>query len=478
MTPRSPLWTLLGFAALLLFAQANQPASLDVDSLNFAASAKQMARTGEWLRWVSPIHGWHFADHPPGCVWVMALCFKLFGISIFTAKFFSLLCGLGIVALTYWFGKKLEDPWAGFFAGLTILATNHFLKVAHQARFDVPMMLFMMLALRSFLLATERSRWHFLAFGLWTSLAIMAKGAPALATLGIALGALALAGPRKLLVHPLLWLGVALAFSLPAAWAYAEWRQYGTFTWQAYWNQQLAFSLAGGRGGAASPWYHYLELIVTKQWYLLPWYLGGLWVVWKKSAWHFFLRGRPRKKVPGTFLTVLLTLWPLCFLTPLSFGHFKLHHYLLPIYPALAVMAGLALNRLLAIQWKHGLAWLLLRLTVVGFVASACLPIRVHKVRFGVEAELAPLIDRLAEAHRIDTLVVFHQDASSLAFYTNAFAQIREVRERTRLEEFLSGEAPVLCFLGRADWEGLSTATRSRSAILINLPERLLIANR
>lgn len=117
----------------------------------YAAIARRMVRTGDWLQLV--YEGRPYVNKPPLHFWLMALSFALWGPSEFAVRFPSATFGIGLVFLVYFSGKLLFDRRLGVIAALITTTTLSAVWHAHQARFDVELAFWMNLAFVAFYLA-------------------------------------------------------------------------------------------------------------------------------------------------------------------------------------------------------------------------------------------------------------------------------------------------------------------------------------
>ncbi|MBD3366185.1 phospholipid carrier-dependent glycosyltransferase [candidate division WWE3 bacterium] len=125
------------------------------DEAIYAGIAKNMVKSGEYL-----IQQWHNLDvwyeKPPLYMWLMAGLMRVFGFSSLAARLPSALFGVGIVLSVYAFAKKYFGKVVGFFASLVLLTTVHFLYYSRAAMLDVTTTFFISVSL--FLYFSARSR--------------------------------------------------------------------------------------------------------------------------------------------------------------------------------------------------------------------------------------------------------------------------------------------------------------------------------
>jgi len=112
---------LVVLSALVFFVNLGTTRLWDVDEAIFSQAAVEMYERGEYV--VPYFNDQLLPDKPVLTYWMMISAYKVFGVNEFAARFWSAVFGLGSVLLTYQLGRRLFSPRIGFWAGL-ILATN------------------------------------------------------------------------------------------------------------------------------------------------------------------------------------------------------------------------------------------------------------------------------------------------------------------------------------------------------------------
>lgn len=138
------IWTLFVF-----YSHLGIP--LRGDEGMYAAIARRMVRTGDWLHLV--YEGRPYANKPPLHFWLMALSLVSWGPSEFAVRFPSATFGVGMVCLAYGSGRLLFDRRLGVIAAFITTTTLSAVWHAHQARFDVELAFWMNLGFFFFYLA-------------------------------------------------------------------------------------------------------------------------------------------------------------------------------------------------------------------------------------------------------------------------------------------------------------------------------------
>ncbi len=145
---------LIGLGVLVFFVNLGAARLWDIDEAIFSQAAAEMNERGDYV--VPYFNHQLFPDKPALMYWGMISAYKLFGVNEFAARFWSAVFGLGSVLLTYQLGRRLFSPTVGFWAGL-ILATNlNFGLIARAATPDAMLTFFSTLSLLIFVLGAQK----------------------------------------------------------------------------------------------------------------------------------------------------------------------------------------------------------------------------------------------------------------------------------------------------------------------------------
>ena len=122
------------------------------------------------------IDGLYSSTHPPLYVWLTTLAFYLFGISEFSARFFSAFFGLGSLLIIYLIAKNLFDFKVAFFSTFFLLTNPFFTFWTMQGQFDIALLFFSSATLYFYIISTEEGFSKSIIFaGLFLGLALMIK---------------------------------------------------------------------------------------------------------------------------------------------------------------------------------------------------------------------------------------------------------------------------------------------------------------
>lgn len=308
------------------------------DEGRYAEIPHEMVTSGDW---VTPrLNGLKYFEKPPLQYWLTAISYLALGADEWTARLWPALAGLLTVGLVFWAGRRLSGVRAGAMAAAVLASTFQFFLFSQVLTLDMGLTFFLTLALVSFLASQDASTKPATRRGwglvMWAAmaLAVLSKG-----LVGVVLPALVLSAYILLerdwgLLRRLSWsAGVPLFLSIVLPWFVLVQARNPEFFEFFFVREHLArYALQGhDRNG---PWYYFLVVLVAGS---LPWsytYLKALWAGWRSEA------------CSRSALNVcrLLTLWVVVIAAFYSLSASKLPGYVLPVFPAAALLAGCRLE--------------------------------------------------------------------------------------------------------------------------------------
>jgi len=337
----------IGLAAALVAAyvtMAGASSLWDRDEPRYARASVEMLEGGDWL--VPTFNSEPRLRKPPLIYWVMAGSIAAIGKGEVAARLPSAVGMAGAALLTFWIGVRLFNRrvgwWAMWMFGTSALA----IYMGAAAMTDGVLMLFIVGAIAVFVdRATGRPRrWHWPAFAALMALGQLTKGpvglaAPALTVLAAAWwgrGAITmgrnwgwkLAGAGAASVGGLLLWGVPANLATDGGLARIG---VGEHVIHRIFNPMEGHGGSGALGYlAALPLY--IPVIIGL---FFPWTLllpGGV-------------RAMLGRRLGGPAARAILWGWILPTFLMMSLVATKLPHYILPIFPALAIVSAAALDR-------------------------------------------------------------------------------------------------------------------------------------
>lgn len=287
------------------------------------------------LAWLYPTLGnAPYLNKPTLIHWLIAQCYEIGGVNEWTSRLPGAVLTALSVPLMYGVGRELfAQKTPAVFAALTYLTFLPIVRHGRLAMLDGPLVCFALLMVYCLLRARRDLRWG-LGVGIGFGLMCLTKGIVGFVLVAIAFSFMIWDTPR-LLRSRYLWVGLILGGTPVAAWYWTQWLKYGSlFINTNLINQSLSRVWSSVEGNQGPVWFYVLEVLK----YGLPWLVflpQGF-----KSAWE-------HRNLGWAKLTLI---WVGVYLLVISLMQTKLPWYVLPLYPALALVSG----SMLANSWHIG----------------------------------------------------------------------------------------------------------------------------
>ncbi len=374
-------------SAILVLAPLRTGDLTGYDDAQYAHIAKDILRTGDWL--VLHSNGEPALENAPMLEWIEASLFAAFGFSDTLARLPSALCGLGVILLVYWLARKLTgDSWAAVLAMFVMATSLYFLKYAARGMTDVPFTFFVLCAVCAWSLTEDDPRWY-LAAGVCTALAQLTRS-----IMGLAL-------PAVFVLHLIVsrrrppWRyavpALVVAYLPLVAWYGYLVHLFGWWFVEVHsaWLRNEVY------GGLSPAWrrytgaFEYAWMLTRSYWPWLPAMLAGLAVV---------IRGRDRR-------LWLLIPWVAVVFALCAAARSRVLRYMLPAYPAFAILAALGLRRFVSERYLRRGLRVATPVMALGVAAVAAFP----RTRFEA-AEIRPIAKAATAATAPGERVAFYDD--------------------------------------------------------------------
>jgi len=334
---RDLLLLTLAFGLLLAFRLGAYPLA-NPDEARYAEIPREMVASGDW---VTPrLDGVVYFEKPPLLYWVTAASLALFGPDETAMRAGPALFALLGVLATYAAARRLHGRTAGLVAAAVLATSTLYFALGRILILDMAVSVLMSTALFCFILGVReapgaRRRWLF--YGLYASMALatLAKGLIGFLVTGAVMFLWLLLFNQWHRLRPLyLPTGTALFLALAAPWHILAALHNETWAHRYFvYEHWLRFTTAAA--DRPGPWWYFIPVVLLG---VFPW-TGFLWPAWRDA-----LRGgwaaRKEKADPWFFAT-----WVGFVFLFFSASHSKLVPYVLPVFPALAVMTGAWLAR-------------------------------------------------------------------------------------------------------------------------------------
>jgi 4-amino-4-deoxy-L-arabinose transferase-like glycosyltransferase len=329
------LWSLLVVFTLIWLYALGIRTLVPPDEGRYAEMAREMFVTGDWI--TTRLNGIKYFEKPPLQTWMNALSFAVFGVGEWQARLWTGLSGLLGVYLTGYAGYKVFNPRVGFYAALVLGSCFYWVACGQIDSLDMSLSGMMTIALCALLIAqrdgasdTERRNWMLVCWA-GMALSVLAKGLIGLVLPGAVLVIYTLISRQwNLWARLHLVKGLFLFLAIAAPWfvlvAIRNPEQPHFFFIHEHFER---FLLKGHH--RESFWWLFFALTAIGS---VPWLglLGqSLWLGVKRESSEF----RPR---------LMLLVWIVFIVLFFTKSNSKLPGYILPIFPALAMLTALYLE--------------------------------------------------------------------------------------------------------------------------------------
>lgn len=348
----------LGHYALLLTVSAaltlpNLGASSlwDIDEGLNAEAAREMFESGNWI---VPMFNFKPRTAKPALLyWMQATAYQRYGVNEFAARLPSALAAIGVVLLTYELGRRMFSPMTGLLAGVITISSVQVSILAHAATPDALLLFSMTLTFWLFWIGSEKDgrQWPW-TIGIGCGLALLAKG-PVGVVMPLAIIGYYFLAQRQLtrIFDRRLVIGLALMILIAGPWyalVGAETR--GRFITSFWQNENVGRFLKPKEGHWGPVGYYLLALTIG----LAPWSVVLIPSVWNalKSSVPTKLEAAPPRHDSsrrGRDANGFLLCWVAVYIGFFSLAQTKLPNYIVPVYPALAILTAQFL-----VGWRRG----------------------------------------------------------------------------------------------------------------------------
>lgn len=331
LTDRCWFWFLIAIAAGVLFLHLGSAALFEPDEGRNAEKAREILVLNDW---VTPHENFHpVLDKPIFYYWLIALAYRILGVSEWTARLPSALAALACLGVIYGFVRHRWNFWTAQWSVLILLSSLGYFILARVVIFDMNLTLFLALALCSFYQAahaehlTARRSYSLL---LYVSLAVatLIKGLIGVILPGMVIFFYLLITKqwsilRRIYLVPgaILFLALVVPWYLMADAANPGYLRY--YLWDEHFGR-----FTGADFNRSQPWYYFVWVGMLS---FIPW-----------TMLVPFVAGHYQKKAFDD-KTIFISLW---FVLPFLFfsaSDSKLPHYILPVLPALSILTAAAL---------------------------------------------------------------------------------------------------------------------------------------
>jgi 4-amino-4-deoxy-L-arabinose transferase-like glycosyltransferase len=367
---RRGLLLLLLAVVLIWFGNLEYRKLIRPDEGRYAEIPREMVVSGDWT--TPRLNELKYFEKPPLQYWATAVAYEVFGEHQWTSRIWAALTGFAGILLAWFTGARLFGREAGIYAALLLGSSMLYAMMSHINTLDMGVTFFISLGLFSLLLAQKedqvaaRRNWMLLAWA-GLALAVLSKGLMGLVLPGAALFLYSVFNRDITVWKRMHWFSGLLLFSLIAVpWFVLVIKANPEF-FQRFFIYEHFERFTTKVHGRFQPWYYFVPILLLG---MMPWTM--LMFDTLLRSWRGSVR-KVKEFSPERFLLV----WAVFVYLFFSISDSKLPSYLLPMFPALALLMGKQLAEMKA----RRLFWL----TIPSLVVVAIL------------LGLAPFADRTAD---------------------------------------------------------------------------------
>ncbi|MBF0298877.1 MAG: glycosyltransferase family 39 protein [Oligoflexia bacterium] len=360
------------------FAPLNYCSLIKPDEGRYAIIAREMVQSGDWI--VPRMNSLQYIEKPPMHYWMTAISFSLFGEHEWSARLWSAIAGMLGILMMMWTARRIYGREVALYSGLLLSSSIFYVGLSRINTVDMGLTLFMGVSLMAMLLAQrdsasvkENRYWMYIVW-IGLALAVLTKG-----PMGVILPAgvlfIYLLLTRSFYILKKLHLGVGLfifsAIILP--WFILVSQRNSHFLKFFFIREHVERFLTNTHNRDEVWWYLFPFVFLG----ILPW-MFFLLVALISSTSSFFKNilsniknSKNTKNSKKDFkVNLLLTIWCFFIFIFFSLSSSKLPTYVLPIFPALALLLGQTIKRL---SHRHFL-YQVLTISVIALVALLFAP--------------------------------------------------------------------------------------------------------
>jgi 4-amino-4-deoxy-L-arabinose transferase-like glycosyltransferase len=362
-------WTFLllaAFVAVSWFATLSLRPLFNTDEGRYAEIPREMLSDGDWV--IPHLNGLAYLEKPPLQYWATALSLAVFGQDEFGARFYTALCALASVFAAAFAARRLWGSEAGLRVAAMLPSMLLFLLMGQLLTLDMSLTWYMTVALAAFLAAqsarARQERLWMLAAWAATALGVLTKGLvaaaiPAAVLVVYSVYARDFAPWRRL--H--LGVGLPLFLAIAVPWYWLAARRQPDFLEFFFVHEHVARYLTPSADREEAWWFFGPVFLLGS----LPWTLPAVRVMFQ--GWRRPAHGG------GFDAALFLRIWVLFVVVFFSVSDSKLIPYLLPAFPALAVLMAAQPEEMLKRELTRTA---LLTLCAAAAVALLCLYAPAH----------------------------------------------------------------------------------------------------
>ncbi|MGA7749533.1 MAG: glycosyltransferase family 39 protein [Gallionella sp.] len=327
------LWWLIIAVAVIWFSNLEYRKLIKPDEGRYAEIPREMVVSGDWT--TPRLNGLKYFEKPPLQYWATATAYEIFGEHQWTSRLWTALTGFAGILLVWFAGLRLFGREAANYAAILLGSSMLYSLMAHINTLDMGVTFFLTLGIVGLLLGQtqtdkeKRRHWMLLAWAA-LGLAVLSKGLMGLVLPGAALFIYSVVQRDLSVLKRMHWLaGLAVFLLITAPWFYLVMKANPEF-FQKFFIYEHYTRFTTKDLGRYQPWYYFIPILLAG---MLPWTVlmfDTLINTWRGS------------KLPDKAFNAarFLLVWAVFIYLFFTVSGSKLPSYLLPMFPALALLMG------------------------------------------------------------------------------------------------------------------------------------------
>jgi|CXWL01.1.fsa_nt_gi 4-amino-4-deoxy-L-arabinose transferase-like glycosyltransferase len=326
-------WYLIIAVVVIWFSNLEYRILIKPDEGRYAEIPREMVASGDWT--TPRLNDIKYFEKPPLQYWATAAAYEVFGEHQWTSRLWAGLTGFFGIFLVRFVGMRLFGREAAAYAAMLLGSSLLYVLIGHVNTLDMGVTFFISLGIFAFLIAqnegeTKSQRNWMLWAWAGMALAVLSKGLMGLILPGTAIFIYCIVQRDFSVLKRMHWLsGLAVFFLISAPWFYFVMKANPEF-FDKFFIYEHFTRFTTKQHGRYQPWYYFVPILLSG---MLPWtllMLDTLWRTWRTNV-------LPAKVFNAARFLLIWSVFIYLFFTA---SGSKLPSYLLPIFPALALLMG------------------------------------------------------------------------------------------------------------------------------------------
>jgi 4-amino-4-deoxy-L-arabinose transferase-like glycosyltransferase len=333
---RQLLWLLI-VVAIVWFSNLEYRTLIKPDEGRYAEIPREMVVSGDW---VTPrLNDLKYFEKPPLQYWATATAYTVFGEHQWTSRLWAGFTGFAGLLMVWFVGMRLFGREAAGYAAMLLGSSMLYVMMGHINTLDMGVTFFITLGIFALLLGQSETdinrqrNWMLLAWA-GMALAVLSKGLMGIILPGTAVFLYCMVQRDLAVLKRMNWLpGIAIFLLITAPWFYLVMKAnpefFGRFFIYEHYTRFTTKDL-----GRYQPWYYFVPILLAGA---LPWTVLMLDTLYRIAMGKQLERSRGYHAFnPEHFLLI----WVVFIYVFFSISGSKLPSYLLPMFPAMALLMG------------------------------------------------------------------------------------------------------------------------------------------